>query len=301
MSIALQLFLTVVLPVLLILAVGVLIDRRKRLDIATLSALNFHVFVPALVFAKLSTSDLSPEQSGRIAMFVIVQALAMGGLALLLTAWRPLRQHRAVLMLGAMFHNAGNYGIPFVLLAFGESLIGPAIVVLVAQNLLNFTAGVLIIDSETRGIRRTMLGFAKIPVIWACVLAVAVRAAGTLPPEALMLALRYLGDGLVPVALLTLGAQLSRSMGFAELAPASIGSVLRLLVSPALALALCPLFGFTGDLRAMLVATSGLPVAVNVFILAAEYRRGVVAASQMVFWSTVLSCLTLVALLAMLR
>ena len=48
----------------------------------------------------------------------------------------------------------------------------------------------------------------------------------------------------------------------------------------------------------MVVISAGLPVAVNVFILSAEYRRDEELASQMVFWTTILSAITLSVLLA---
>jgi len=103
---------------------------------------------------------------------------------------------------------------------------------------------------------------------------------------------------LIPVALITLGAQLSRSWSAANLLPISAVSFLRLAISPLLAAALIPCFGFSGPAASLLVVAAGMPVAVNVYILAAEYERDDALASQAVFWTTLLSAVTVSALLA---
>jgi hypothetical protein len=51
----------------------------------------------------------------------------------------------------------------------------------------------------------------------------------------------------------------------------------------------------------VLIIAAGMPVAVNVFILAAEYDQDSRLASQSIFWTTALSALTLTAWLALLR
>ncbi|MGQ9488528.1 MAG: AEC family transporter [Armatimonadota bacterium] len=76
---------------------------------------------------------------------------------------------------------------------------------------------------------------------------------------------------------------------------------LRLVFAPLLALALLPLFGLPADIGKVLAATAGLPIAVNVFILSAQYRTREVFASQVVTTSTLLSAITQSVWLTVLR
>jgi hypothetical protein len=77
-------------------------------------------------------------------------------------------------------------------------------------------------------------------------------------------------------------------------------SALRLVVAPAAAAALAVSFGLEGMPRATGILQSGMPAAVLVSIIAAEYRvdEGFVTAA--VFYTTLLSLPTLTVLLALL-
>jgi len=47
------------------MAIGAVVQRIFALDMATLSKLNFYVFVPGIVFAKSSTTTSTAASSGR--------------------------------------------------------------------------------------------------------------------------------------------------------------------------------------------------------------------------------------------
>ena len=47
-----------------------------------------------------------------------------------------------------MFNNCGNLGLPLALLAFGDSGLAPAIVLLIVTNLLYFSFGIYIVDQQ---------------------------------------------------------------------------------------------------------------------------------------------------------
>jgi hypothetical protein len=119
-------------------------------------------------------------------------------------------------------------------------------------------------------------------------------------------ATEYLSAGLVPVALITLGMQLNRSRVKGDTKLLSLVTVIRLLVSPLLALLLVALWsGISGSdagiAGRVLIIAAGMPVAVNVFILASEYQQDTNLASQTIFWTTALSSATLTAWLAFLH
>ncbi len=118
--------------------------------------------------------------------------------------------------------------------------------------------------------------------------------------EQVRIPLNDLADGLIPIALLTPGVQLSRSRSGRNLVPLGAVGIARLVFSPLLAFGLVLLFGFGAPEFSLLIVAAALPVAVNTFILTAEYGRDAGLASQAVFWTTLASAGTLSLLLSLL-
>lgn len=294
-------FVSVVLPIFLIIGLGFVLDRKLRLDLPTLSKLNFYVFVPALCFVMLLKAELAPAKLGWIGLFSLVHGALLFALAWGVFAHRALKPQQTILSLGTVFSNVGNYGIPLIVLAFGPRQVGVITVIVVVQNLLSFTVGIWLLERKTQGAGQVLRGLLAVPVVYAVALAIALQLAHVALPERLMTPLQYLADGLIPVALLTLGAQLSRTRLTRGVAPLTTVGVLRLLVSPALAAALVPLFGFTAPVSSVLIVAAAFPVGVNVFILAAQYRQDEELASQAIFWTTLLSAVTVSLLLLFVR
>jgi predicted permease len=113
--------------------------------------------------------------------------------------------------------------------------------------------------------------------------------------------LNYLSDGLIPMALLTLGMQLARTRLNHSIASLSAVTIMRLVVSPIITTLLVLPFGFTKTVAAVLIVTAGFPVPVNLYVLSAEYRQDEELAGQAILVSTILSALTVSILLAMYR
>ncbi len=292
--------LDILLPVALLAGAGIAVDRTLRPDLATLSRLCFHVFLPALIFVRVIGSPLPLAVLGRLAAATGVQTLAMLLLGLLVWRGGRAREQRLVLALGASLSNGGNLGLPLAALALGDAGVSAMAVVMMAQNLLTFTAGIYAIERHRRAGLQFALGLFRTPVIWAVVLGLAGRGLGLTLPAVLAQPLGQLANGLVPAALVTLGAQLSRTSVTRGAAAVGALCAVRLVLSPLLALAMVPAFGLDGTVAAVFVVGAGLPVAVNVFILAAEYRLDAALASQAVFWSTVLSAFSVAVLLTLL-
>ena len=298
----LQIFATVILPIFLLLGVGFAADRCFHLNLQTLSRLCFHLFLPALIFVKVLESDIDLAQMRDILLITLVHAVLLLGLAYLAFWRRPFRDQRLILSLGTAFFNCGNYGIPLADLAFpGGMGVGIMAVILMAQTFIAFSLGIYLVERRGQSAGRIALGFLKMPLIHAIIAAFFLRLLGVELIAQLRQPLDYLGNGLVPVALVTLGVQLSRSRLTRHLPSLLTISVARLLISPLIAWGLVILFDLDAPLAAVFIVAAGLPVAVNVFIVAAEYDLDQAFASQTVFWTTLLSAVSLSILLAVLR
>ncbi|MCL5996904.1 MAG: AEC family transporter, partial [Chloroflexi bacterium] len=137
----------IILPIFVLVGVGIVMDRTFHLDLATLSKLNFYVFVPALIFIKTLDAQLSPALFASVAAFTALHIVLMFVLSWTLFGLPPFSRQRPVLTLAAILSNAGNYGIPLATLAFGAQGASAMAIVVMVQNLATFTAGLWIMDS----------------------------------------------------------------------------------------------------------------------------------------------------------
>lgn len=294
-----RIFLDVVVPVFVLIGGGALLDRCLRPDIRTLSHLNFYVFVPALVFSRILRSELTFADMSRIggASLALIGVLFSG--AFVVSRRLPaLRPHSRVLALATSFYNSGNFGIPVAQLAFGDAGAGIMAVFLMVQNFMSFTLGVCLFESR-RSFGRMLAGLLTTPVILAIVTAFLLRALRLSPPVQLTIPLEHLANGLIPIALLTLGVQLSRSLFGRPFVPLCAAACGRLLLAPCLALVLARLFGLRGLEAQVFIAGAGFPTAVNVYILASRYEEDAELASRIVFLTTLISSVSVALLLAL--
>jgi predicted permease len=297
-------FTQVLLPILVMFGAGWLLDRRCRLDLGSLVKLNIYLFVPAFIFVQIVRSDLTASLAFRVVAFTA--AIIAGMFVLSALAGRVMRYPRSQtrsLQLATMFYNSGNYGVPLMALAFPEK--GPLVQVFIiaAMNVSTFTVGLLLASSAHRSGWRAVLPMLRQVSLWAVGSAVIIRTLH-LPVQQwrwFWVPLEYFSAALVGFALITLGAQISKTERQAN--PSRLGWAvgIRLLGGPLLALALVGVFGFTGEIAKIMILSASFPTAVNTALIAHEFEADSHFAASAVFSSTLLSMFTVTALISILR
>ncbi len=283
---------------------GWLLDRKCRLDIDTLVKLNIHLFVPAFIFHEIVNSRLDAATAGRVFGFTFAIILAMLVIGALVGQFLGLqRDETRALQLGAMFYNSGNYGIPLMSLAYPAT--GPAlqVFIILAQNIGTFTIGLLLASSSrTRG-WRALVPMLRQLSLWAVASALIVRAFGWPVQQVrwLWVPLEYFTQALVGLALVTLGAQMSKASVRQNFTRIGWAVGLRLIGGPILACALIGLFGFRGETARIMILSSAFPTAVNTALIAHEFKADAHFAAATVFYSTLASMFTVTLLVAALR
>lgn len=301
----LTIFINITLPVILLIATGMLADKWFKIDLPTLTRLSFNVFLPALVFIKTLDAKLPPAVFGGVAIVNIAHTVILFMIIWIIFSMPGLVKHRPIASLATVTPNAGNYGIPLATLAYGVAGANVMAIIVMIQIFFLITAGIWIADSGKSDLRQIAFGFLKIPMLWTTLLALVLSGLQIQLPTPVRAPLEYLSNGLIPIALLTLGVQLGRGQALGEAKILSVVTFFRLFLSPLLALGLVAAWqavsGTTlGVAGPVLVIAAGMPVAVNVFILAAEYQSDTLLASQTIFWTTAISVITLTGWLAVL-
>lgn len=303
-------FYQIVLPILLLAGAGFLLQRKLGLDMPTLTRLNFYLVIPGLIYFSVLTSSLKAGDVGTVIGFCVTMLGCLAVVTYVAARARkvPPGQRRAMLMT-TMFYNSGNYGMPLQELAFPSA--GPAnpavalqVFVVITQNFSNFTLGVLL-ASGGRGPahwKRNLLAIARFPPIYALAAALltlqirnwlaqdAGRVAAALGP--FWQVIKYVRGSFVAVALCTLGAQLGLLRRSQDRYPVTLSVILRLLVGPALGLAIIYAFGLTGFLAQVLLISTATPTAVNCMLLCLQFDNHPDYAARAVFYSTLLSPIT---------
>jgi predicted permease len=297
-------FVGVLLPIAVMFLLGWWIDRRFNLDLATLVKLNIHVVVPAFIFYEVVRSDLHSVLAWRVVLFTFVTIAGMGLISFFVGAsLRYPREQTRALQLATMFYNSGNYGIPLMALAFPG--MGPIlqVFVVITQNVSTFTIGLFLASSARRTGWRAAIPMLRQVSLWAVGTALIVRLC-EVPVTSwpwLWTPVTYLHAALVGIALITLGAQLSQTRARQNGARLSWAVGLRLIGGPLFACALAPLFGFRGEIARIMIVSTGFPTAVNTALIAHECDADPEFAAAAVFYSTLVSMITVTALITVSR
>jgi malate permease and related proteins len=311
----LDVFTQVLLPILLMFGAGWALDRKWNVDLGTVVKLNINIFVPAFIFYELCTARLNASLAGKVIAFTIAEIAVMFLLAGIVGyCKRATHSEKRSLQIASMFYNSANYGIPLMALAFPKSSPDSAdiqalqVFVILVHNIGNFTIGILLVSSaNTRG-WRAALPMLRQASVWAVAIALLVRGFnGPLTPDTtgemrwLWTPVKYFHDGLVAVALLTLGIQLSKTAARAALPRLGWALALRLIAGPLAGWGLAIAFGFKGDVRSAMILSTSFPTAVNTALIAHEFKADTQYATGAVFWSTLFSMVTVTALIVILK
>lgn len=283
-----------VLPILLLVALGYLFQRRMRVDASALNRVNLYLFVPALTLSRLSETPLAASTVIIIGVAVLLNAASLSLLSRFvgwMKRWSVSIQ--TTVTLGAMLGNSGNFGLPLIELVLGRQFVGYQALVLAFNNVLTFTFGLWLLTRTKLSLPQAVKQILSMPLIYAVILGILISLTKMSLPKPLLISLRYLGDGLIPVALVTLGAQLAERVELKDGAALVAAAFLRLVASPISMFAIVYLLGIPPELGKVLILGSAVPTAVNTALLAIETNVNPSLASAIVMVTTVISPVTI--------
>ncbi|WP_017298928.1 AEC family transporter [Nodosilinea nodulosa] len=286
-----EILISAMLPIALVAAVGFGVGRNLELDMQTLARVNIYALLPALVLSSLAKTTLGLGS----AVAIVITFLLNTALLYLLAVGLGRRLKFSVdeqksLIATTLFSNVGNMGLPFVLFALGDAGLERAVVYLVGSSVMIATVFPIVLKGA--GVRAGINFTLRLPVFWAAIAGIGLQAAQGTFPVPIERGVTILGQGAIPLALLTLGIQLSRTQlvfGRYEL----LGAGIRLLISPILAYSVGTGLGLQGLDRQVVVLQAAMPVAVNSLIWVTELGGDRTRVARTIVLSTFLSLFTL--------
>lgn len=302
-------FSEVLLPILVIVIMGYVVQGSFSLDARTLNRVSLYVLSPSLLFVTLLRTEINGGEALRLSLLMIVVVLAMSVFAYLVArAMRLSTAERSGFMLATTFMNSGNYGLPATRFAFGEIGFQYAIVGYLTQAFLSQTFAVYVASMSSGSRRSALTQVLRMPMLYAAALAIGLRLVGLNLDEnegivafGLYRGVRLMADATLPFLLLILGMQLRQRKPVGSTATVSTATALRLLASVPIAFVAAELLGLGGLPLKVGVIQAAMPTAVNTTILALEFDTWPQFVSNVVVVTTIGSLLTLTVLIAFLR
>jgi hypothetical protein len=200
----------------------------------------------------------------------------------------------------AVFGNVGNFGLALVRFRYGAEGIVPATIYFIVILVTAFATSVAAAALVRGGGLSAVASVFRTPALLVVPPAALVAALDFPLPLFLTRSVGLLGDAMIPAMLFALGLQLARTRALRLGLDVLAVSAIRLVVAPALAALLVVPFGLEGLPRAAGILQAGMPAAILVSIIAAEYRIDTAFVTAAVFYTTILSIPTITVLLAML-
>lgn len=255
----------IILPVFSIIAFGWTYAWRVKPDMAMVNRISMNVLAPALVFSALASKDFDVGANKMLMVGSIGVVLGSG-----LLAWpfaKLLDTSARTFVPPMMFNNCGNMGLPLAVLAYGAAGFSPMVALFTISNLLQFTVGAWIIDHHAR-----FGNLLRNPMVLATVVGFAFALIHPPMPEWLSVAVKLVGDALIPMMLLSLGVRLYEA-NLADWHLGLIGGIVCPLTGIAMAALLSQVLGLSHTQQGLLIIFGSLPPAVLNFMVAEQFRQ----------------------------
>jgi predicted permease len=309
MTLLLQVFSEVLLPIVVIAGIGYMLEGAFPLDPRTLNRVSLYVLSPCLLFATLLRTEISGSDALRLSLLMLLVVISMCVCAYVVAhVMRLNAAQRSGFMLAATFMNSGNYGLPATRFAFGEVGFQYAVVGYLTQAFLSQTLAVYVASMGGGDRWAALVQVLRMPMLYAALLAIVLRLLGVQLDDSngsvavgLFRGVRLLADATLPFLLLILGMQLRRRKPLGSFGPLGTATALRLVASVPIAFVVAYLLGLSDLPMRVGIVQAAMPTAVNTTILALEFDTWPHFVSNVVVATTVGSLLTLTLLIVFLR
>lgn len=293
--------LSAVVPMFCMLALGCFLRRINFMDEHTLNRMNklcFKVFLAVNVYYNIYKVDLAEVFRPRLLIYAIAAQLLVLALSILTAFPAEKGKKRRGALAHSVFHtNFVIFGTLIGTALCGEGNIGP-IMLLVAvivplQNVLAVILLELCREGETKlDIKGMLLSVLKNPYVVAALAGFATQLLGIRYPDFIANVFRDLGRCGTPVALIAMGGLFNFGSVKSNLKSLVVGCAARLVVIPAILLAITIAAGFRGAELVGLMCIFIAPVATSSYNLATQMDSDGDLTSQMVVFSSVFCLVT---------
>lgn len=290
------------LPLFLLVIVGWALIKAKLFEqsvVRALSGFTFRFLMPALLFSLMSKLSEMPPMDWRV-------LIAFFGSCIIIycfgrTAGRFFgldNTGKTIFGMAAIFGNNVQLGVPILQVSLGNEAMPTISLLIIFSVLLLWTTAIASVElgkaegaKDWAKIGRSLLKVFKNPVVLGIITGSAWGLTGWELPQVVDKTLGYVSSATTTIALIVVGMGLAQHSFSAALPRGLTISTLKIVIHPIIVYCIARLIGLDIITTNACVLTAALPVAINVYLMASEFRSEEGAASNAIFVSTMLSAL----------
>lgn len=301
-----------ILPLLVFVCIGYLMDRKFNLNVASLTKLTFYVVLPSFIFYSIYMAKLDMNLFN-VFILCAIQMTILGFVSWFVGKTRGFPTGKIeALKNGTMFSNNGNIGIALIALVFTNDpyvingstpylaeALAASTMCLVEMNMTLNTLGLYQAGKGRLSPRDSIIVILHMPVLYTLAAVFFIKYIGfdmTVTP--IWPIFENCANALVAIVMMALGMQIHRSrIVFGDI-DAWIGCFIRLVFAPILSYVLILLWnafgtGFSPITSQTVLIMASVPGAVNSVLYAVEFQNYEDYSTELVMMSTFLSCITM--------
>lgn len=296
----------VIIPLSIPVIAGAVLVRLKGFETRQLLTFVLYFLLPCMVFDTLFNARISLADFYKTVLFCLLNMVLLWSVAIITGKILKLSApETAGLTLVSTLTNSVNYGLPLVLLAFGQTGLDKASVYVVTSIILVNTFGVYFAARSSFSIKNAVKSVFTLPAVYAALLAALLRAFSLRLPSGIEAGIDMVAISYSPVVLAILGAQMA-GVGNSKLERGSqkafwAGMALRMLISPLAACLVLYALGISGVLFSVCFILASMPVAVNAVILSEKFDASPRFVSKCILWTTLASFVILPVLIELVK
>ena len=291
------------LPVFILIVLGIVLKRslmRLETQWHGLERLTYYVLFPMLLIQTLVKADLGKVPVAGVGGALLLSALAM---SLLCLALRPALSRLDIdgPAFTSIFQGATRWqtyvGLSVSANLYGEVGLALASVAMVAiiplVNVLSVAVLAHYASPEKRSSRMIVLTVVRNPLIWACIIGLAVNLVHLPLPKIWHEVADALGRSSLAIGLLVTGAGLHLEGLLRPSVGAAIGVVFKLVLMPVLAVALALWFGVSGQGLVIVAICAAVPTSPSAYVMARQMGGDAPLLAQIITLQTILAAVTM--------
>lgn len=256
----------------------------------------YFVLFPPLLFRALARAQLDFQAS--VPMLLTGVLFTLAGFVAALAARHFFTLSSASFAAGQQAAYRFNTYVGFAVIGALSGPPGLAAIALLAGVMIPLVNLLAVWQLARAGGGRLWGELARNPLIWGIVAGLSANLSGLSVPDWLFHAAGYLADSALPLGLITVGAGLRFAAVRAHLGPVCYWTAIKLVLVPAVALALAAVFGLTGVYRQAALVMALLPTATSTYILAVRMGGDGTLAASLVTVSTLAAMVSMPLFLA---
>lgn len=298
-------FIGVLIPIFSIFAIGYVGVKWMDIDIKPISTVTMYLMSPFLAFHTFYANELNMDYFylGGFLLVLSLISILFCYIVGYVKKWDD--SMKSGFVLSSVFMNNGNYGVPLVLLVFGQEGLHYAVILMVLQTLIMCTIGVYFAakgGSAGQRIRVSPLkDVVKVPIIYGAILGIILNLLQVNIGENMMTAVEMVSEATIPTVMIVLGMQLAKiKLTDLDIGNTSLAVIFRLILAPLLAFLLTLPMPVDEMVKDILIITAAMPSAANTTMYALQFGSKPGFVSSVTLITTLLSIITLPLLLIIL-